>query len=278
VAASFMAELLKLRKRPATWILAAVLAVGVILLGYVLPYVFFSMQPEESAPPGLNTEALTATLLPERLLQTILSQVSGIGGPVALILGALAMGSEYGWGTLKTALTQRPGRLSIFFGKLLGLAPILVAFILVASAAGALGSYGVALIEDAPVDWPSLGETARGIAAAGLIMAVWTLFGVFLATLFSSTAFGIGLGLVYSLVVEGVARSLPVESEAYETFREFLLGENSSSLAALFGTPNEAFGVPPPLVQSEQAAWVLGAYALGFTLLAAFFVRRRDVM
>jgi hypothetical protein len=192
VAASFLAELLKLRKRPATWILAAVLTANVLLLGYALTYVF-SQGSEGGTSPGFDTDALITTLLPEQLLQTVLSQVSGIGGPVVLIL------------------------------------------------------------------------------------VVWTLFGVFLATLFRSTALAIGLGLVYALAIEGVALSLPIEADAYETFRKFLLGENSNSLAALFGSSNEAFGVPPPLVDSGQAAWVLGAYAVGFVSLAALLMRRRDV-
>jgi ABC-2 type transport system permease protein len=276
VAASFLAELLKLRKRPATWILAAVLTANVLLLGYALTYVF-SQGSEGGTSPGFDTDALITTLLPEQLLQTVLSQVSGIGGPVVLILGALAMGSEYGWGTLKTALTQRPGRLRLLSGKLLALVLVVAVFVTLAFAAGALGSYGVARLEEATVNWPAPEDVGRALAAAGLILVVWTLFGVFLATLFRSTALAIGLGLVYALAIEGVALSLPIEADAYETFRKFLLGENSNSLAALFGSSNEAFGVPPPLVDSGQAAWVLGAYAVGFVSLAALLMRRRDV-
>jgi len=271
-----LAELLKLRKRPATWILAAVLMANVLLLGYALTYVFFQGS-EGDTPPGFDTEALITPLLPEQLLQTVLSQVSGIGGPVVLILGALTMGSEYRWGTLKTALTQRPGRLRLLSGKLLALVLVLAVFIALAFAAGALGSYGVARLEEATVDWPAPEDVARAMAAAGLILVVWALFGVFLATLFRSTALAIGLGLVYALAIEGVVLALPIEADAYETFRKFLLGENSNSLASLFGSPNEAFGVPPSLVEPGQAAWVLGAYAVGFVLLAALLIRRRDV-
>jgi hypothetical protein len=59
--------------------------------------------------------------------------------------------------------------------------------------------------------------------------------------------------------------------------RKVLLGENSNSLAALFGSANETLGAPPPLVDPERAVWVLGADALAFVLPAASFFQRRDV-
>ena len=55
-----------------------------------------------------------------------------------------------------------------------------------------------------------------------------------------------------------------------------MLGENSNSLAALFGSANETLGAPP-LVDPERAVWVLGADALAFVLPAASFFQRRDV-
>ncbi len=41
------------------------------------------------------------------------------GGLLMLILGVLVAGSEYGWGTIKTVLTRRPGRVAVFGGKVL---------------------------------------------------------------------------------------------------------------------------------------------------------------
>ena len=35
-----------------------------------------------------------------------------------LVLGVLAVGGEYGWGTWKTVLTQGPSRLTVYGGKL----------------------------------------------------------------------------------------------------------------------------------------------------------------
>ena len=58
----------------------------------------------------------------------------------SVIMGAMAAGSEYGWGTLKTVLSQRPGKLAMLSGKLLALALLLLVFVVRGLAAGAAGS------------------------------------------------------------------------------------------------------------------------------------------
>jgi ABC-2 type transport system permease protein len=284
VAASFLAEFLKLRKRPAAWVLMLVWATVVILFGYLFTYSFVSAPAPEDAPREQRaqqeafSEELLPTLMPENLLENLfVNGTFAIGGAIVLILGALASGSEYGWGTLKTVLTQRPGRLGAFSGKLLALGAILVLFVLVGLAAGSLGSLVVARLEDAAVDWPPLRELAKGLGVGVLIFAVWGSLGFALAVLFRGTPLAIGLGLAYALAVENAIAALPIESEAFENVRRIMLGENTSSVSGYFGSPSQAFGAPEPLVEPGRAALVLTAYTVGFILLAAFFFRRRDV-
>jgi ABC-2 type transport system permease protein len=284
VTASFLAEFLKLRKRPAAWVLMLVWAAVVILFGYLFTYSFVSAPAPEDAPREQRaqqeaiSEELLPTLMPENLLENLfVNGTFAIGGAIVLILGALASGSEYGWGTLKTVLTQRPGRLGAFSGKLLALGAVLVLFVLVGLAAGSLGSLVVARLEDAAVDWPPLRELAKGLGVGVLIFAVWGSLGFALAVLFRGTPLAIGLGLAYALAVENAIAALPIESEAFENVRRIMLGENTSSVSGYFGSPSQAFGAPEPLVEPGRAALVLTAYTVGFILLAAFFFRRRDV-
>lgn len=279
--ASFRAELLKLRKRPATWVLALVWVAVVILLGYVLIYSIASLPMEDlpreqRAQQEAVNEDLLRGLLPENLARNV-SGLYGTGGTLALILGALALGSEYGWGTLNTSLTQRPGRLGVLSGKALALALFLFLFVLLGLLAGAAGGYGVALIEDAAVEWPAAGELARLAGAGFLTFCAWGFLGFFLAALFKGTALAIGLGLAWSLAVESTLTLLPIQNDAYEAFRKFLLGENTGALADAFGSAPEGFGVPEPLVEPERAALTLAAYAVVFLLVSALILRRRDV-
>lgn len=306
--ASFSAEILKLRKRPSTWILALVLVTVVLLFGYLLNYSFVANPPPppEDLPPPPSSEEVPPeaqqaqeeemqaqfqadqdaffeeqlrALLPEKVLSNLFGGgLLSIGSAVAITFGALAAGSEYGWGTLKTVLSQRPGRLGVLSGKLLALALFLTVFFSLTFGAAALGSFVVARLEEAALDWPSFGELFRGFGAGTLILAVWGALGFALAVLFRGTALAIGLGLAYALAVENILATLPIEGDTYENVRRATLGENTLGLSNSFGSPfPEGFGAPQPLVEPERAVLVLSAYAAGFVLLAALFVWRRDV-
>jgi ABC-2 type transport system permease protein len=278
VGASFRAEALKLGRRPAVWVLAAVWFVLVVLFGYVLTYLVFANPPEGSFPPGTDPRDFIAALFPENLLSNVLSGFPSTGGgPVALILGALALGSEYGWGTFKTAFTQRPGRLAVFFGKILLLAAAVAALVLLAFGAGAISSYAIARLEGVAVEWPPPGETLRALGCGFLISAVWTSLGAFLATLFRGTPLAIGLGLVYALLLEGIAATLLAANERFKPALKFLFNENSYALINSFGPASGGLGVPQSTVEPERAAITLAAYTLIFVLLSALLLRRRDV-
>ncbi len=298
--ASFAAELLKLRKRPATWILALVW-VTVIAFSYFSTYAFIANAPppappqgEEAPPPEVQeqmqaqeqafNDAILESLYPENLVSNLLTGGAfNVGAALLLILGALALGSEYGWGTFKTVLTQRPGRLGALFGKLLALAVVLVLLVLLGFAMAALCGFVIARIEGAAVEWPSLATLAKGFGAGALIFTVWGALGFALAALFRGTALAIGLGLAWLLAVENLISGLAgpnSDNETLETIRKTLPGENSFSLANAFGSPlpEEFTGGFQPLVEAGQAAWVLAAYAAGFILISALLVWRRDVV
>lgn len=277
--ASFAAELLKLRKRPATWILALVFAFVLVLFGYLFNYLFVVNAPEGAEAPQGFSEGMLQYLLPESVLVNVLSTgFAGFGGALVLILGALAVGSEYGWETFKVALTQRPGRLALFSGKVVAVLIILAFITLVVMAVGVGISYAIASLEDAAVEWPSATEFLQGIGAGWLILIVFAAFGIFLATLFRSTALSIGLGLVYLLVLENLFLALAPQSDTVADVGKALPAKNAVDLASSFGEVPQGFGAPGEVVDATQAALVLGAYAVGFILLSALLFWRRDVV
>lgn len=299
---SFGAEFLKIRKRPATWVLALVWVI-IVAFTYFSSYAFIANAPppeevnppagEEAPPPEVQeqmqaeeeafNEAILESLYPENLVANLFNGgVFSIGGALLLILGALVVGSEYGWGTFKTALTQRPGRLGTLFGKLLAFAVVLLVLVLLGFAAAALSSFVIAQIEGAAVEWPTLTTLAKGIGAGALIFTVWGLLGFFLAVLFRGTALAIGLGLAWALAVENLIAGLAgpnSDNETLETIRKALPGENTFALTDAFGSPlpEEFTGPFEPLVDPEQAVLVLSAYAVGLLLISALLVWRRDV-
>ena len=271
------AELLVLRKRASTWILMGVWVLLGIMFSHLLPYLTYRGGAEGP------TQTPLLSLLPESLADNLLGGFPFFGGVFALMLGVLAIGSDYGWDTLKTLLTQRAGRLRMLSAKLGALAVGLVPFVLVIFVAGAAASYAIATAEGAAVEWPSVWELVQAVASGWLVLATWAALGVLLAVLSRGTALAIGLGILYTFVIEGIVSALASEVSWLNTLVEYFLRANAYSLVTAIGVPTEAltdngpgsfFG---PFVDGGQAILVLGAYLVGFLLLSAIVVRRRDV-
>ena len=274
--ASFGAEALKLRKRPATWVLLLVLVAAIALFGYIFNYIF-SVSGSQQGVPQEAQDAILQYLLPQGLLVNVTSNLANFGVAIALILGSLAVGSEYGWETVKTTLTQKPGRLSVFAGKIAAVAIILLVFTLVTLALAAVSSYFIANAEDATANWPSFGDWLKAIGAGWLILGIFAAMGSFLATLFRGTALAIGLGLVYLLVLESLFISLAPQNDTVESIAKALPGKNALDLANSFGNAPQGFTAPGDTVDATQAALVLGAYTVGFLVLAVVLFRQRDM-
>ena len=268
------AELLVTRKRASTWILLAIWAALALVFAYVVPYVTYL---NGSAPESL------ADVLPERLVSSLMSGVPFFGGVLALMLGVLAVGSEYGWGTPKTLLSQRPGRLQVFASKLLALAATVAVFVLVVFALGALAAYAIALREGAEVEWPSASLVLRGLAAGWLILAVWAALGVLLAVLFRGTALAVGIGILYAFVIEGLVSALATQVSVVDGLVEFFVRANGYSLVVALGVPADDFSdrgpgsFSGPFVSGEQALLVLTSYLIVAAVVSAWLLRRRDV-
>ena len=257
------AELLVLRKRAATWILLGIWTLLGVFFAYVVPY---ALDPED-APGGLGQ------FFPESLTGTLLEGFPFFGGVFALMLGVFALGSEYGWSTPRTLFTQGPGRLRVFASKLVALGMILVPFVLTLFAAGAVASYVIAQIEDAPVNWPSAWLLVRAMAAGWLILAVWAALGTLLGVLTRGTSLAIGVGILYALVIEGLLSAFTDSVSLLEPLTDVFLRANGYSLAVALGASADSIEASGPgsfggpFVDSAQALVVLVAFTAGFLAL-----------
>jgi ABC-2 type transport system permease protein len=270
-------ELLVLRKRASTWILLGAWTLLGLLFSYLLPYLTYRGGIE-----GPQRSPLDA-LLPDRLADNLLGGFPFFGGVFALMLGVLAIGSEYGWDTLKTVLIQRPGRMRVLGAKLAALGVGLVPFVIVIFMAGAVASFLIAGAEGATIVWPSTWELIRAVAAGWFVLATWAALGVLLAVVSRGTALAIGLGILYALVIEGLLSALAGEVGWLNALVEYFLRANAYSLVVAIGVPTTAlvdngpgsfFG---PFVGAGQAILVMAAYAIFFLALSAILIRRRDV-
>jgi ABC-2 type transport system permease protein len=280
--ASFSAEILKLRKRPATWILLGVVLALTQLFGYILPYSSWLTSDQNFQTQGLNPQAVLAGTLPGELVPTSLGGFPVFAGALALILGALATGSEYGWGTMQTALTQRPTRLAVYGGKLAALAASTLAIVVATFALNAAVASVIATVESRPLDYPSLAELAMGVGSGWLILSMWAGLGALLGFAFRGVALPIGLGVVWVLGVENLVSAVADSLlTGLRPLRDVLPGVNAGSLVWSLAPGGGSSGEAPPgvidAVTSGRATLGLVLYVAAFAAAGAFLVRRRDV-
>jgi ABC-2 type transport system permease protein len=280
VRASLRAELLKLRKRPAMWILGGVLLLLAQVFGYLLPYVAYRTGASGFAA-GEPASRLIADVLPHSLVPNTLGGFPMFAGAIAIVIGAIAAGSEYGWRTLKSILTARPRRLSVLGGKLLALATVALVLVTSVFAVNAGWSAVIAAVEGKPLDWPSLGELARGIGAGWLILVMWSLFGAALGIVFQGTSLAIGLGLVWALVVENLVRGFAAVLGFLDAMQKWLPGIDAGSLVASLGatTQDRPGGTPgvTTAVTGARGVTMLVAYLIALAVVASVTLVRQDV-
>jgi len=275
------AETLALRKRPSTWVLLGVWIAMSMLFGYVLPYVSYTggatMFGDDDGE--LTRAEVLAGLLPDSVVHTSMQGMPVFGGALALIFGALLVGSPYGWGVVKTALTQRAGRLRHLAGSLCVVVVATLAMVLFTFAASTVASFAIASAEGQAAALPALGEWGRGLGAGWLVLTMWSAAGVVLATVTRGTALAVGLGLVWALVLENLVRGVAGTLDFVGTVQDWLPGVNAGSLVASL-VPNGVVADTPgvvAVVSGGRAAGVLLGYVLVFAVGSAVTVRRRDV-
>ncbi len=272
---SLKAELRKLRRRPAVWWIAAfIVALVVVVYGFSwIEYNASSFRPE----PGATLAQIKSQLYPANFAAMIVSGLAVLGGALMLVMGALVVGSEYGWSTVKTIYAQGPGRLQILAGQLAAISVVNAVVTVALYVVAAISSFVIVNLAGAAIVWPPLVDILKAVGATWLIFEVWILFGMAMAYLFRQSAMAIGFGLAYMLAIEGILfRALRGLNWSWlNSVEKFMVGQNASSLANSF--PGSTIRSTQTLVSIEHALVVIVLYGLAFIATAAVLVRTRDV-
>jgi ABC-2 type transport system permease protein len=280
--ASFLAELLKLTRRPATWLIAGVWMTLSLVFGYAFPYFSYRGTPSGPTADANLGERVLSEALPSALVPAAIQGFPLFAGALALLLGVLATGGEYGWDTMKVLLTLGPRRLSVLAGKLLALTIVMLLVVLATFVLDSAASLLVTSVTGKPVAWPPIGALLTGVGAGWLVVSMWCLAGAFLGILVRGTALGVGIGLVWALAVENLLRIFGSIVAVVDVVQRFLPGTNAGALAAALGVPvqGQPGGTPgvTDVVGGRSAALVLVAYLAMFVAASAALISRRDVV
>ena len=206
-----------------------------------------------------------------------------IGVLLVMILGASAIGSEYGWGTLRTALTKGAGRWQFLGAKALSLAILSIAALLVVSLSVAVSSLiAASLTLD---DGGLLSESGQWStvvvmfckAVYGLIP--YAILALFLTVLTSSSSMGIAASLAYYFAETLVVQILGRQFDWFDSVTDFLIGPNTAAWmteAGVVTTEGGLFSVGDP-PGTLHAFLVVTAYMVITGVAALWLFQRRDI-
>lgn len=273
--ASIKAEWRKSRFRPSFLVGAGVMG-AITVLVYGVDW-YLALHPIASRG-GDRSAVNILVLYPDQFVNFIMGAAYPIGAAMAIVVGGIFAGSEFGWGTVKTMFIQRPGRLTVWTGRLVVFAAWMLMITLGMFVVGAVSSIVVAAFQDHATTLPAAVDVAKGIGTIWLVLFVNGSIGLALGTLIKQPAAALGIGITYVLAVELIAVRVIdlINNGAYKWVTELLVNQNATALAQTFTSP--AFGpAATPAVTAEHAVLVLAAWGLGLVVVAAGLLRLRDV-
>ncbi|TMC53112.1 MAG: ABC transporter permease [Chloroflexi bacterium] len=273
--ATIKAEWRKSRLRPAFLIAAGVMA-GITILVYAVDW-YLALHPL-STRGGDRAVVNLATLYPDQFVNNVMGAAFPIGAAMAIVVGALFAGSEFGWGTIKTMFTQGPGRLTVWAGRVVVFGFWMLIMTVVLFGVGAASSVVVAFFQGHAIAGPAAVDLAKGIGAIWLVLFVNGSIGLALGVLIRQPAAALGIGLTYVLAVEIIAVRIIdlINNGQFKNVTEQFVNQNATALTQSF--TSSAFGpATAPAISAEHAVLVLAAYGIGLAIVAAGLLRLRDV-
>jgi ABC-type transport system involved in multi-copper enzyme maturation permease subunit len=287
------AEWLKLARRPLAWVLLAIFLASLVLL-LLAEFAVVALYD------GLFSGGARAQLLSdEQVLQfrlhlgfpgifgAVLGHVNGLGGICAITLAAGVIGSEYGWGTLRTQLARQPNRGRYQIAKIIGLLLALLAGVLLSLLLGAL----LALLFGSLLAGTGAAPANALALPVGVMRSLYVLLPYVLCTIACSI-------LGRSVVAGAVGGFLFLLADTGLGALSFLagLGGSIGFLLSLVVQPNintlivlnsQSFGLDPAaltrtmdlttLPSPLQATIVIGVYSALFFASAYRLLLRRDI-
>jgi hypothetical protein len=277
------AELLKLRKRWASYV---VLGVLVALMALVYLLVGALSADADDGDPDLILRFPGA--------YAIINQfVFGLGSLLAVAYAAAIGGADWSWGVLRVVVARGEGRSRYILAKAFGIGIMVVIGAILAYAAGILFTLGSASLAGVSAGAP-LGRGAGDALWKSVVLGTFVLLqraaiGYAVAVLTRSQVAGVVVGIILFLGESILATVLTVitlgssfgggmparETQWYQ-FLPFSIGDSVMD-AAVTGLPTDLGSVLLQPVPLEQALLVTGAYLLLALGVAALATERAEI-
>lgn len=263
--AALVAEYRKLVSTRMWWLLLIVLAGYLVFIGVVMA-ASFVFAPEDQDGSGV-LEGVDAA-------RTIYGLTNAVGYVFPLVIGSLAITTEFRHQTITETLLVEPRRGVLLTAKLLVTVPVGLLY-------GVVGTLAV-VGASAPLlagwgDGAFLGDrSVLAVLALGVVVTVlWAMIGAAFGSVVPNQVAAVVVILAFTQFVEPIARLALGAFDSTDAVARFLPGAAADGLigSSLFGE----LGGSGDLLSRPAALAVLLAYAGGLALIGRFTTLRRDV-
>lgn len=260
--AALLAEYRKLVTTRIWWLLLIVMVGYLVFVGVAVAASFVFVPDGAEAPLAGKDAARTTYAL-----------VNGVGYVFPLVIGSLAMTTEFRHKTITQSLLVEPDRTRFLLAKLLSVVPI-------GLAAGVVGQLAVvaggAPLLAAQGDGAFLGDgdVVTGLLLGVVVVALWAVIGVAVGSVLSNQVAAIVVILAFTQFVEPIVRLGLGQVDALVGAAAYLPGGAADSLigASFLGSTGTV-----DLLPRWAAVLVLLGYAAGFAVLGRLTTLRRDI-
>jgi ABC-2 type transport system permease protein len=265
----FAADLRKLIRRPASFI-----SLGLLIGLLALIFLAVGATARQAAADEGGAAALLLLTFPGAYT-LILSFLLGLGGLFAVIYGAAIAGSEWNWGTLKSAVARGESRTRYQLAMFVAIALMIGIGLLVAFAAGVVVAIIGATMAAVPTtglgDTEALGTLPELFGRAWLAVAEEGAIGFAIATLARSQLAGIGAGIGLYFGEQFASIFLP-------NIVQYLPFDAAQAVVAVSG---EGFGGGggqlATRLEPNTALLVVIAWLVGSLVVASLFTERAEI-
>ncbi len=213
-----------------------------------------------------------------------LKSMFGLAIVLIVTLSASMMGTEYGWGTLRTALARGPGRWQLLASKfgistLAGLGGLAIAAVFI----GISSLVTTGLVENSD-ELASSGEWSEAILTivkAAYALIPYALLAMALTVFTSSATVGLAITMGYHIAEQIAVPILAFFVDGFDTVAGFTLGISANAVISQAGEQEFIFLVTSlgdgDLPGTAQAFLVLLGYIVLFGGAALWLFQRRDI-
>ncbi len=186
----------KLRRRPATWVTGGLLMVLLALILISVGATATRLAANGGGRPGFDPRSLVTF---PAAYDGILAFILGLGGLFAVIYGAAIAGSEWGWGTLKSAVARGEGRSRYILLTFASIAVWIAIGLILAFVVGVIAALIAANLSGVSTsgltDSATLSRLPEQMVRGWLAILMTGAIGFTVATLARSQLAGIGVGI-----------------------------------------------------------------------------------